>query len=764
MRLQRLVEPVTAVLVTAFGAASFAVFYPGWWWLAVAGPVLVGGLLTGVAAARRWPWWAVAPAQLVLFALVAVEVGYRGLTRGGVPTAQAFLALGRGLVTGLPKMLTVGLPADPVGDLLVVPAALGWIAGAVTAVVALRTRAITALAAPPIALYVLGLLLTATRPQPRLLLTGGLVLAVLVLLLLRSNRLAAAADEGIAEADAAAVGVDLAARRRHSVAGRVAFGLPGVAAAAVLGVLATWLLPVDGTARADPRALREQHVQVTDALSPLTALRPQLNDPAKTELFTVAVRTLGGDYRPDRVRTAALDVYDGALWTASREFAVTGSTLPGFTPLAGTPARIELDVRIDGMSQPFLPLVGEPQRFVGTDFAFDRTTDTAVRTGPRAGPFTYTTVGDVRPQDAAVRQARVSTEPEDRHFTVLPEPPPWVGQLADLAIQNRQDATAMAQLLAIEEYLRRQPYSVKASPGHSYGALKRALLGAPGEKAGNAEQYASAFALLARAKGYPTRVAVGYRLRPEQRAGDRYTVHPADAHAWPEVHLAGFGWVPFEPTDTSTSGVAPPPRAPEVTLGAADQDRPAAAPQRTPAPRTSLADVARRVGLWLAVAAGVLVGLALLVALVKALRRGRRARHGPPVRRVLAAWAEVVDRLRETGVRVPVSRTSSEVAADVRSGPAAVAARSVDALAPIVTAAVYAPEPPTEADAAKAWELVGRIRRETAAVLGLGVRLRALVDPRPLLPRRFRDRPPRRRARSRAAASGPAPVGAGRSR
>jgi transglutaminase-like putative cysteine protease len=657
--------------------------------------------------------------------------------------------------------------------------ALAWLAGAVAAVVALRTAAVTALAAPPLGLFVVGLLLTASRPQPRLLLTGAVVLAVLVLLLLRSNRIDAASDEGIAEADAAAVGVDLAARRRHSVLGRVAFGLPAVAGATVLAVAATWLLPVDGSTRRDPRALREQTVQLTDALSPLAQLRPQLNGP-RTPLFTVTVAALdGADYRPDRVRTATLDEFDGALWTGSRRFAVTGATLPGFEPLDGDPVRIQLDVTVDPavdpQARPFLPLVGEPVRFDGTGgFAFDRDTATAVRTSTTPGPFAYSTVGEIRRQDAAIRQAEVSDRSADRAFTALPDPPPWVRELADLATSSREDATVMAQLLAMEEFLRAQPFSVAATPGHSYGALKRALIGAPAERIGSAEQYAAAFAVLARAKDYPARVAVGYRLRPEERSdpteepppggvgssdtrrGDTYTVSTTDAHAWPEVHLAGFGWVPFEPTDSSTSGVAPPPRAPEVTLAAADLDQPAVEPMREPLERLTLAEVAVRALHGLTVVAAMLLGLAVLVAVAKVVRRGRRARRGPPVRRVLAAWAELVDLLRETGLRVPASRTSSEIAADVRGCAAAVAVRSVEALAPLVTAAVYAPEQPTEADADRSWELVTRIRRETVAVLGVGARLRALADPRPLLPRAWRERSPRRR---RSGATAPARAG-----
>src|SRR5204863_4579706 len=59
----------------------------------------------------------------------------------------------------------------------------------------------------------------------------------------------------------------------------------------------------------------------------------------------------------------------------------------------------------------------------------------------------------------------------------------------------------------------------------------------------------AAFAVLARDQGFPARVAVGYLLRPQARSGDTYTVTTADAHAWAEVDMTGYGWVSFDPTD-----------------------------------------------------------------------------------------------------------------------------------------------------------------------------------------------------------------------
>ncbi len=66
-------------------------------------------------------------------------------------------------------------------------------------------------------------------------------------------------------------------------------------------------------------------------------------------------------------------------------------------------------------------------------------------------------------------------------------------------------------------------------------------------KAGYCEQFATAFTAMARSLGIPTRVAIGFQSGKVDAAGI-YHVTNKDAHAWPEVYFAGYGWLPFEPT------------------------------------------------------------------------------------------------------------------------------------------------------------------------------------------------------------------------
>jgi protein-glutamine gamma-glutamyltransferase len=59
--------------------------------------------------------------------------------------------------------------------------------------------------------------------------------------------------------------------------------------------------------------------------------------------------------------------------------------------------------------------------------------------------------------------------------------------------------------------------------------------------------YASAFTLLARAGGIPTRVVTGYQGAEQNLVGDYWIVRQSDAHAWTEAWIEDR-WVRFDPT------------------------------------------------------------------------------------------------------------------------------------------------------------------------------------------------------------------------
>jgi transglutaminase-like putative cysteine protease len=91
------------------------------------------------------------------------------------------------------------------------------------------------------------------------------------------------------------------------------------------------------------------------------------------------------------------------------------------------------------------------------------------------------------------------------------------------------------------------------------------------ERRGDCQQFAFAFAVLARLLGIPSRIAVGFTGGVLQKGG-KYKVTSADAHSWPELYFAGAGWLRFEPTPGGISGqgtAIPPAYTTQVPTGPA---------------------------------------------------------------------------------------------------------------------------------------------------------------------------------------------------
>ncbi len=65
---------------------------------------------------------------------------------------------------------------------------------------------------------------------------------------------------------------------------------------------------------------------------------------------------------------------------------------------------------------------------------------------------------------------------------------------------------------------------------------------------GFCEHYASAFAVMMRAVGIPSRIVLGYQGGEINPMGAYMIVRQADAHAWTEVWLRGRGWYRIDPT------------------------------------------------------------------------------------------------------------------------------------------------------------------------------------------------------------------------
>ncbi len=181
----------------------------------------------------------------------------------------------------------------------------------------------------------------------------------------------------------------------------------------------------------------------------------------------------------------------------------------------------------------------------------------------------YTVVSEVQELDEN-RLRELSAVPRDGKASVdlspyLQLPTSVPKRVRDLAEQVTEGATDdYDRLKKLESYLSTTyPYTNTPDTGKQKSSdVVDAFLFEIQE--GYCDYYSTAFVVMARSLGLPTRWVKGYtsgsnpadeeRARygggytPDPDGAGTYTVRNADAHSWAEAYFEGYGWVPFEPT------------------------------------------------------------------------------------------------------------------------------------------------------------------------------------------------------------------------
>jgi len=693
--------------------------------------------LTGaVAAAALLAWFSARRVAAVAFLCVTGIVG--GLAYGTVLAVASGASVGtapRALRDGWPRLLSVTIPAHPTAVLLVPLGAILWVAAYLAVLLAARTTHPLAPAPPPLLGLAATLILVGRSGGSRD--AQPLLAAVTIVLVLAAAVLRATPMES---GTARASGFELAV----------------VAVVAVVGTIVALVIPVGH--RYDPRDHYHPPVDAVSQPDPLGQVRGTLEtQPAKT-VFTIRFATSTGTLPTIRVALAELGDFDGANWSDDSRFVLVDHTLPsapGTPTTAVSQTAVRATVTLGSLTGHLLPTVGRASAISGVSWAgtaYDPVSGGLAATGALHPRDTYTLTADVAtPTNAQLVKALPASGPAAEPYLTLPAGLPAGVRSAAQQITSSVSGS-YAKLATLASYLNdesRFPYDLSASPGHSYGVIDRLLAGtSPGDQRGYAEQHATAFAVLARSLGFPTRVDVGYLLDKNQRKGDgTFTVTTRQAHAWPEVLFAGIGWVAFEPTDTShltqtlpaalltaTSGIgagsaasasqlSPPIVTPQLDHSA-DQDTPGA-----------FGDPGGFPLFWVILIVGVLLAAALGIVTAKTVRRAARRRRGGPARRVDGAWREVRERLGEHGVaRTPAWSHREVVAATAAAPGLGAAAEPLRRLAALADQAMYSPRGVTDARAGEAWQHVDQVRRALRLVGGRRRQLRAALDVRAFLP------------------------------
>ncbi|NWG22254.1 MAG: DUF3488 domain-containing protein [Chloroflexi bacterium] len=204
----------------------------------------------------------------------------------------------------------------------------------------------------------------------------------------------------------------------------------------------------------------------------------------------------------------------------------------------------------------------------------------------------YRVVSRIPDQAASAENVQPGAPPPDMgpYLGIPGNLPARIGDLATIIAGEARGDEARA--LALERYLRNLPYTYQVEPlASGADGVDQFLFSM---RSGYCTYYASAMAVMARTLGIPSRVAVGYATGTYDERAGMYLVREADAHAWPELFIAGR-WTAFEPT----------PVRPLPDRGAA----PAPAPTSLPASELARDRVTGPL-IWLAILAGAVVLIA----------------------------------------------------------------------------------------------------------------------------------------------------------
>jgi hypothetical protein len=511
--------------------------------------LLAAALLSMIVAHvlhRRGPLVAVIGSSIGFFVTASVLV-FPNTVLGIFPTGDTIGAIGRALDhVGRQARVEVA-PSPPLRPLLLAAVTAVWTASFAAHSLAIRSGSPLLAALPPASLLVFAEILLRDGPRPGyaiLFLCG--VLAVMFVDGLRRVRQWGPFVRGEGR-DRSRLGSATATRGAR----RVTFAVLGVA------LLIPGLLPGFGAGPlvdVDPKG-----VAVSPEVNPLVSVTASLKGGNPVEVFKVRAES------PAYWRWMSLEDFDGTTWTSS-DLSVrggqevgSGAPLPQPVTILGSPevtARY-LDQEITLVSPPgqWLPMAYAPLSIqLGADrVRYDPERAVAVPDGGVSPGMTYSVTSRlVVPTARELDRDTALTQPAFARYTELPlSTPPEIYRIAHDLTDDQP--TPFRKLLAIQNYLQTFTYDQSVSGAHDIHTVLNFLTHT---HRGFCQQFATAMAVLARALGYPARVAVGFTPGVFDRSTGLWRVDSDNAHSWVEVLFPGYGWQAFEPTPTRDNPVA----------------------------------------------------------------------------------------------------------------------------------------------------------------------------------------------------------------
>lgn len=473
--------------------------------------------------------------------------------------------------------------------------------------------------------------------------------------------------------------------------------------------------------------------------SPLVSLQRRILKQSDDEQFSVMSRDADGNDRSSYWRLTALDEFNGESWQSTGEFRKLADKGNMRSPGTDRSAILTQKFLIAELGTESLPVAYAPTAYRGTveGVSFSGGTDTLLAKGPLKRGVAYEVTSST-PQNLELDDlGRYDVTPanNDPNIQLPGDFPDRVRRLAVELTKNQ--STTVEKARALQDFFRTQfEYTLDVPPGSSESALVRFLFT---DRRGYCEQFAGAFAAMARSIGIPTRVAVGFtpgRYDPFDRS---YHVTGKNAHAWPEVRLGDGSWFPFEPTPgrgfpgvAKTTGVDPQDLSEPSSPGPAATLAPVSVSPTTltpavPGPLGPLGppEVSTKPSSRLPLILGVALMIAIAFAVLYLARRRIQETPDDMARPQTEAWkrsrpeirVEKAWKLAATKVGAVPQRTETELAA---VSPLVDHYPELPELVTLIQRARYASESPaavTEAAAVRAEELSMAITRRAPSIV-----------------------------------------------
>ena len=712
--------------------------------------VVVGLVVGHLLVTKRPPVLVAIAAVALVYLTVGGGVALRDRAAAGfVPNWSTTVGAARAAVFGWKELITTNPPVGNTGTLMALPF-LGGFAAALVSYLLMRRLRFHQIGLIP-AVVLLGVtIITGVRQPVSLLVQGGVFGAAAIGWLSIRDHQRRPRLEG----------------QRFNRSRTLTGALVLVAATALGSVVAPHLPFADASGRKVWRETITPPFDPRQYPSPLSAYRSYVKgkDVKDAVMFTI-------EGLPDgtKIRLATMDRYDGLVWRPNYSPDVPTKLNSGYFERMGTqiasdfPGKVAtITVTIGNYSDVWVPDVGEvlSLRFQGGPrddklneaLRYNRETDTAAsRIALTKGDRYVMRVRLPTTLDKLAGQVIIPDVPVGAADGIPASLDKWAATPATLSVADPAARIDLlkARLIAEGAYSDGdQTQSQAASQaGHSSFRLN-AFVETQQPMRGNAEQYASALALMLRdLDRLPSRVVMGFV--PPEGHGAVVQVTGKQVEAWVEVPVRGVGWVAISPTpkrdETALKTKSPSPPEPEYKTQVPPPppvvdpqfDQPATSktgakdtrkndPKKTTETKkqAGTGGATSVVPLVAAAAGGIplgLIGLATgIILVIKARRRSKRRRSGPPHLRMANGWREVTDAALDMGRPVPDTSTRREAARFVGSSTTLLAERA--------DAAVFGPGEPGEEDVRRYWEDLEQMVKSMHRELGPFSRVKAKLS------------------------------------